>query len=117
MDSKQEVGKIGEELAANYLKQNGYKIEETNFKTRHGEIDIIVTKDMQIIFVEVKTRSSQKYGSAIDAIDKRKQKSICDTAKYYLYINNIEEVMVRIDAIEVYFLKDTVKINHIKQIL
>ena len=117
MDNKQKIGKIGEQIAVNYLKQNGYKIKETNFRTRHGEIDVIVTKDTQIIFVEVKTRSSQKYGFAIEAIDKKKQKKIYDTAKYYLYINNIKEVIVRIDAIEVYIFKDTVKINHIKQIL
>lgn len=117
MDKRQEIGKKGEKITEKFLKQNGYTIKERNFRTRHGEIDIIAAKESQLIFIEVKTRTNNNYGFASEAIDKRKQIKIYNTAKYYLYTNNISETQIRIDAIEVYFLKNKIKINHIKQVM
>ncbi|WP_276661388.1 YraN family protein, partial [Syntrophomonas wolfei] len=58
-----ELGLWGEELAAQYLGKKGYKILERNFYTRYGELDLVCEKDDNIVFVEVKTRRSTRFGS------------------------------------------------------
>ena len=60
--NKRKFGIIGEKIAQKYLKNNGYKIIENNYYTRNGEIDIIANKEKYIVFVEVKTRTNEKYG-------------------------------------------------------
>ena len=74
---KKEIGKRGEQLAAEYLKNNGYKILDTNYQKRKGEIDLIAydpTSD-EIVFIEVKARSSQSYGYPEEAVNQNKIKS------------------------------------------
>lgn len=102
MNRKQIRGKIGEKEAAEYLEQKGYKIICKNFRCIKGEIDIIAHNKENIVFVEVKTRTSTKFGEAREAIDIDKQKHIYEAARYFMYINKIEEIYARIDAIEVY---------------
>lgn len=115
---RQEIGRWGENLACQYLKENNYKIIERNFLCRQGEIDIIakdITKN-ELVFVEVKTRSNLKYGNPADAVNKEKQKHMVEAIRYYLYKNHIKNIPIRIDVIEVYIVQNC-KINHIKQIL
>ena len=69
-----ETGKLGEDIAVHYLKQNGYVILDRNFECRQGEIDIITLDEKEIVFVEVKTRTSNKYGAPSEAVNKIKQK-------------------------------------------
>ena len=102
MNLKQVQGKSGEEIAVNFLKQEGYKIICRNFRCFQGEIDIIAQDKEEIVFVEVKTRTSVKYGEAKEAVDKEKQKHIYKTAEYFIYKTKIEESHMRIDVIEVY---------------
>lgn len=102
MNQKQIEGKIGEIEAAIYLKKEGYTIVCMNFKCMKGEIDIIAEKDKTLIFIEVKTRTSQKYGEAREAVDNRKQKHIYEAARYFLYKTKMEEAYTRIDVIEIY---------------
>ena len=102
MNDKQLEGKIGEDKAETYLKEQGYEILCRNFRCMQGEIDIIARDKKTIVFVEVKTRTSTKYGEAREAVDKRKQKHIYESARYYLYQNRKENCTVRIDVIEVY---------------
>ena len=106
---------FGELQATEYLENLGYKIICNNFRCIQGEIDIIAKDGEELVFVEVKTRSSMKYGEAKEAVDKNKQKHIYNSAKYYLYKNNMETAFVRIDVIEIYLRNNFVKINHIKQ--
>ena len=108
-----EFGKMGEDIAANYLTKNNYKIIERNFRCKQGEIDIIAKERDEIVFVEVKTRSSCTYGRPSE----NKQKHITKAAKYYIYLNKLENYYIRIDVIEVYFSNNKFYINHIKQII
>ena len=71
------LGKTGEEIATQYLIENGYKLVIRNFRCRQGEIDIIAKDKDEIVFIEVKTRKNANYGSPVDAVDKRKQKRFC----------------------------------------
>ena len=113
----QEIGKLGEDIAVNYLKQKGYKILDRNFECRQGELDIIAIDKNEIVFIEVKTRTSNRYGTPSEAVNKIKQKHMLQTIKYYLYIRNLSDKFVRIDVIEVYIKDNVYKVNHIKQAL
>lgn len=112
---KKETGKLGEDIAVHYLKQNGYTILDRNFECRQGEIDIIALDKKEIVFIEVKTRTSNKYGTPSEAVNKIKQKHMLQTIKYYLYTRNLSNECVRIDVIEVYINNNVYKVNHIKQ--
>ena len=113
----QEKGKIGENLACQYLEKNNYKIIERNFRCRQGEIDIIACYKIknELVFVEVKTRSSLKYGRPSDAVEKVKQRHIKNVAQYYYYKKRINDTAIRCDVIEVFLNNSNYKIEHIEQ--
>lgn len=117
MYKRHKTGRQGEDLACKYLEKNNYKILTRNFRCKQGEIDIIAydTENNEIVFIEVKTRNNQKFGSPIDAVDKTKIKHMLNTIKYYIYINKLDKYFIRIDAIEIY--SNFNYINHIKQII
>lgn len=110
------LGNKGEELASDFLIEKGYKIIDRNFRAANGEIDIIAIDKKEIVFVEVKTRRNMLYGEAIDAITPIKKKHILNTAKFYLYKNNLRKVPIRFDIIEVYVYRENQNINHIKNV-
>ena len=94
-------GKRSEIIATEYLKEKGYKILETNYKNKIGEIDIIAQDKDYIVFVEVKARLSQKFGHPFDAIDERKQQKIRAIASIYLINNKKYGTKCRFDAISI----------------
>lgn len=117
MYQRHNIGKIGEDVACNYLIKNKYKIIQRNFRCKTGEIDIIAKDDSELIFIEVKTRTNRKYGEPLEAINIRKKRHIYKTANYYLYINNIEDNFIRFDVIEVYIKEKRFYIHHLKQVI
>lgn len=110
------IGRFGEEEAVRFLENRDYSIMSRNFSCNQGEIDIVATKGNEIIFCEVKTRSNQKYGYPIDAVNNNKQKHIWNAAEYYLYKNNLINNYVRFDVIEIYIENSKVTVNQIKNI-
>lgn len=94
-------GDAGEILAINFLKDKGYKILETNFKTKLGEIDIIALQNGVIVFVEVKSRATLMYGRPCEAVNERKQQKIRRVAEFYLMIKHKMECDVRFDVVEI----------------
>ncbi|MDR0953663.1 MAG: YraN family protein [Elusimicrobiota bacterium] len=80
-------GDDGENLAATYLKEKGYKIIARNYLTKLGEIDIIALKNKTLVFVEVKTRSTASFGGGIAAVGPSKQDRIAKTAIEYIKHN------------------------------
>lgn len=115
--NKRKFGIIGEKMAQKYLKDNKYEIIENNYYTRNGEIDIIASKNNYIIFVEVKTRTNEKYGMASEAVNKIKKIHMKKSAAIFLKENNFSRFTIRFDVIEVYMINGKCKINHIKQII
>ena len=103
-------GRNGEKRAALYLKKNGYKIIETNYKTPISEIDIIAYDKNVLCFIEVKTRKNADFGTPSEAVDKRKQQKIIQGAFSFLQHKNLECEM-RFDVVEVYADKDFKKVN------
>jgi len=81
---KTELGKWGETYASNYLEKRGYEILARNVRTPYGEIDIVTRKNDRLIFFEVKTRTSLKYGYPEDSITEEKTAHLVDSAESYL---------------------------------
>lgn len=85
------IGQQGEDLAARHYLKLGYKLIERNFKApfgkQTGEIDLIFTKDQQLVFVEVKTRTNSAFGGPFDAVDFYKQRKLVKTAKLFLQLH------------------------------
>ncbi len=97
----QDFGNRGEDIAARYLKDQGYKIIARNFRIRGGEIDIIAVDSDVLAFIEVKTRTSNQFGTGLEAIGYRKLKALIKTAQIYKATHsNLPEAM-RIDAVVV----------------
>ena len=111
------VGEIGEKIADKYLVENGYQIIKKNFRCKQGEIDIIAKDKNEIVFVEVKTRTNEKYGRASEAVNKIKKIHMKKSAAIFLKENNFSRFTIRFDVIEVYMINGKCKINHIKQII
>ncbi len=126
MTDKQVLGKLGEDLAADYLEKNGYSIISRNHRVAKNELDIVAEDKEYIVFVEVKTRSclypeSGQYGIPSRAVDGSKRKNTVKAARDYLssYYGGKQP---RIDVIEVYLMEDksefktprVLKINHIR---
>ena len=123
---KQILGRLGEDLAADYLEKNGYRIVRRNVRLSKNELDIIAEDDDYLVFVEVKTRSclypeSGEYGIPSRAVDEGKRKNTVKAAKDYIARNYVNK-QPRIDVIEVYMLEQksefktptVLKINHIR---
>lgn len=94
-------GNKGEIRAVQFLKKEKYKILQTNYKNRIGEIDIIAEKDNVIVFVEVKNRSTFAFGRPIEAVTLHKQNQIKRVAEIYLMMKNMYNHDVRFDVIEI----------------
>lgn len=107
---KKLLGKKGEQLAQKHLKKQGYKILLTNYRTPVGEADIIAQDKDEIVFVEVKTRSSDSYGTPAEAVTKQKRERYIKIAKFY-WLKTGEEPNARFDVIEVWA---DGKIEHLK---
>lgn len=112
--NKRKFGIIGEKIAQGYLLNKEYDILETNFYTKRGEIDIIAQKGNCIVFVEVKTRSSLKFGTPAMAVNYSKRKHIKSVAKTFLYLNRMQGYEVRFDVVEVFIIDGKCEINHIE---
>ena len=110
-----QTGQIGEELAAEFLGKKGYKVIERNFRTRFGEIDLIVKKDKVLIFVEVKCSASD-YRKPEWQISKRKIQQVKKMSHVYLATHKIRYTNLRIDAICITLKGDNqlLKIQHYK---
>ncbi len=105
------TGKLGEQLAIEYLVSKGYAIIEKNYRNKIGEVDIIAYDKSILTFIEVKTRNNHKYGNAYESVNARKQKKIVNASLMYIQKFNLHDVQIRFDVIEVYPLEKQA-INH-----
>ena len=96
-----QTGKRGEEAAVRFLKARGYIVLERNYRTVHGEIDCVAQKDGAIVFVEVKTRRSRKYGTALEAVTPKQQARLCRSAALYLQESGEMNAPCRFDVLTV----------------
>ena len=114
-NNKKDIGSKGEKLAAEFLALHNYEIIATNFFSPYGEIDIIALKDEILVFIEVKTRSSN-LDSALNSISISKRKKISRTASIFLAKNReYEDMFTRFDVIAILLNKDHTFLKHIKE--
>ena len=111
---RQKFGEKGEALAVRRLKKSGYKIIETNYRNRLGEIDIIAKEKNTIVFVEVKARRSVHFGSPKQAVTRQKQKKISMVALQYLKDTGQGDARARFDVVSVISNQDDTQIEIIK---
>lgn len=103
MITSKQTGNTGENIAAKYLINKGYNIIESNYRTKRGEIDIIAEDNDILVFVEVKFRNTNLFGLGSYAVDRRKKQKIINTARSYIYENEISpEKAVRFDVIDIF---------------
>jgi len=109
-------GKHGEEVAVQFFIKNGYRILTTNFYSRFGEIDIIARKNNSISFIEVKTRTTNLFGTPAEAITKQKLSKMVKTAQFYLTMSKQQNSAYQFDAIEVFIKNGDETVNLIENI-
>ncbi len=97
--ANRERGRQFEELARKYFVEHGFEILEKNWQAGHKEIDLIVKKDNQIVFVEVKSASSKRFGHPSERVDKRKIRNLSHAANQYILVNNLQNVDMRFDVV------------------
>lgn len=98
-------GQYGEQLAARYAQQRGWHVLARNFRIRNGEIDLICTDAHNLMFIEVKTRSSSRFGAPREAVTLTKQRHLIHTARHWL-MRHPTTLQPRFDVIEVYLHPD-----------
>ena len=101
MSDTNALGRFGEERAARYLRLHGYQILEQNYRTRHGEIDVIARRGGFLVFAEVKLRRSAAFAEAREFVTPRKQRRVILAAESWLQ-SHPTELQPRFDVLEVY---------------
>ena len=114
MAKHNELGIEGERIAAEYLRQKGYEILETNWRFEKKEIDIIARKDKFIIIAEVKSRSTAYFGKPEEAVTIAKQRLLIDAADHYMQQLDYE-AEVRFDIVSIVLNEKTAELHHIEE--
>ncbi len=118
MTYQQKIGKLGEEIGTNYLIKHKYQIFAKNYYTKYGEIDIIAKKNDLLIFIEVKTRTNNKFGDGKENILRNKDNFMKTTMQF---LNNNQAQLneinhLRFDALIIMLNKTRYKVEHLKNI-
>lgn len=114
--NNKEKGNLGENIAAEYLKNLGYKILERNWRfSRAGEIDIIALDRNTLVFVEVKARRTTSFGHPFEAIDEKKYNQVHSIARAFMAQTDVKYKACRIDGISV-ILSNPPEITHLKNL-
>ena len=99
MMSRRDTGILGEKLAGDFLKKRGYRIIETNYRCRHGEIDIIARHKDFLVFIEVRSKKSLQFGTPEQSISEAKKRHLKATALHYQQTHEKLPPQWRIDVV------------------
>lgn len=114
MAEHNDLGKLGEELAVDFLQKNGYEILDINWRFQKAEIDIIAQKNSTLAVVEVKTRSSLEFGLPQDFVKPKKIQLLVKAINEYVVSKGLD-VTVRFDIIAIHYTKQKIDIEHIEE--
>jgi len=98
---REETGRAGEDLAARFLRKRGFKVLRRNCRSTLGEIDLVMRDGDEVVFVEVKTRSSRTWGDPEDAVTPAKQRKVGRQAMLFANQNNLRRRPLRFDVVAV----------------
>jgi putative endonuclease len=116
-DTRRTIGTAGEDAAAAYLESEGYTLLHRNWRCRSGEIDIVAGFEETIVFIEVRTRTSEgRFGTAAESVDMRKQLQVRSTAQVYLHTLKRFGYAVRFDVIALVLERESGGIKDLKHI-
>ncbi|GED70269.1 UPF0102 protein [Brevibacillus reuszeri] len=118
-DQRRVLGQAGEQMAGEFLEQKGYQIIRRNVRTRRGEIDLIAMDDSTLVFVEVRTRTSHSFGTALESVTWRKRQKLRELATEYLQSVEGFVPSFRFDVVAVEYHnrgknEETIRIQHIE---
>jgi len=100
-DKRHQLGQDSENFAVEFLQKNGYTIIQRNYRIRGGEIDIIAKENDTLVFIEVKSRTSTRYGHAIESLSHQQQKRLYKTAITYLHEHKMKNQRARFDVVAI----------------
>jgi len=100
-DARAQLGRLGEGIAAEYLERQGYVICQTNYRCDVGEVDMVALDGDCLVFVEVRTRSSRKFGSPEESITAAKRQKLVEVAQTYLQEHESQPPDWRIDVVSI----------------
>lgn len=113
--STRRTGDWGENLALRYLAERGYTLVERNYRTRHGELDLIMRSGATLVFVEVKLRRGREFGDPIEAVTPRKQAVVRSMAEQYLAERDPDFEELRFDVVGILaYRNEPPKVRHIQ---
>ena len=113
MAQHNELGKKGEQLAVDYLQENGYSIRERNYRFDKAEVDIIAVKKDTLAIIEVKTRSTVEFGNPQDFVKPKQIQRLVKAVDEYVTVNDLD-VEIRFDIIAIVKDKSNFTIEHLK---
>lgn len=113
MAEHNDLGRKGEALAARFLEKEGCFILEKNWRHGKAEVDLIVMDAGELVLVEIKTRSTDYFGSPEESVTRNKQKLLCEAANAYLELNDLD-CEIRFDIISVISNKGEETLHHIR---
>ena len=114
MELRKQMGNTSEDIALDYLQEQGYRLIQRNFTCKAGEIDLIMQKDDILVFVEVRSRTGTQYGEPSESVNRKKQDKIRKTAQYYLYCNPyLDKYYCRFDVISIVWQDGKAKVEWI----
>jgi len=99
--NRQQVGKLGEKLAREFLEKRGYRTLETGFRCPNGEIDIVAQEKDCLVFVEVRTKSNLEFGTPEESVNRRKKQKLIATAMIYINSHHNLPASWRIDVVAI----------------
>ena len=112
--NRAERGRGGEDIAWDHLRRAGYTLVERNARTRFGEIDLVVERRGTIVFVEVRSRTTARFGSALESVDRRKRRRLALLAADYLAHRRLEDRRARFDVIAIEWQDGAPTIEHVE---
>jgi putative endonuclease len=112
--NERSAGAWGEDLALRYLTRRGYELVERNYRTRYGEIDLILRKHTILVFVEVKLRRGTGFGDPLEAVTSHKQSTLRSIAEQYLSDREPAFDTLRFDVVGILAGQGNLRIHHVE---
>lgn len=111
--ARQDLGLLGERIAARWLKRDGWQVVAHRFRTGHRDIDLIVRRGNEVAFVEVKARRGEQFGSPVEAVHFRKRRELGRSARIWVDRHGSDTLQYRFDVVGILVSGQTVRVRHI----
>lgn len=112
--ARQEFGLLGERIAARWLKKQGWQLVAHRFRSGHRDIDLVMQRNDEVAFVEVKARRGERFGSPVEAVNSRKQRELKRSALVWVYRHGVSGHNYRFDIVGILVNGQNVRVRHIE---